>query len=103
LAACVYLAAGAGRIKRLGNSISQKAGTLLNRSLKSRFFGGIRGPAFFNEFAVKTTKDTGLIAKKLLLKKIIGPLALKGFYPDMPDTLLFCVTETKQRKTWTNL
>jgi len=54
------------------------------------------GP-FFNEFVVELPRSVRLVNAELLREKIIGPLPLGGFYPDLTKRGLFCVTETTPR------
>ncbi len=51
----------------------------------------------FNEFVIKMTGDPELFNRQLLTKGVIGGLPLKRFYPELSDSMLFCVTE-KQNK-----
>jgi len=51
------------------------------------------GP-FFNEFVVELPRSVKLVNAELLREKIIGPLPLGSFYPDLTKRGLFCVTET---------
>jgi glycine dehydrogenase subunit 1 len=59
-----------------------------------RAFGG----PFFNEFTVALPRAVELLNQQLLREKIIGPLALDTFYPELPDRALVCVTETTTRE-----
>jgi glycine dehydrogenase subunit 1 len=54
------------------------------------------GPVF-NEFAVQFPRSVKLINAKLLKEKIIGPLALGHYYPELTKCGLVCVTETTPR------
>jgi glycine dehydrogenase subunit 1 len=54
------------------------------------------GP-FFNEFVVEFPRSVKLVNAELLREKIIGPLPLGSFYPDLTKRALFCVTETTPR------
>jgi glycine dehydrogenase subunit 1 len=54
------------------------------------------GP-FFNEFAVEFPRSVKLINAELLRRKIIGPLPLGSYFPDLTKRGLFCVTETISR------
>ncbi|MGE5851127.1 MAG: aminomethyl-transferring glycine dehydrogenase subunit GcvPA [Candidatus Methylomirabilota bacterium] len=60
---------------------------------------GVRfsGPTF-NEFVVQVKKKPADILKGLLKKQIIGGLDLGGFYPELKDCLLVCVTEQNSRE-----
>ncbi|MDH3974858.1 MAG: aminomethyl-transferring glycine dehydrogenase subunit GcvPA [Deltaproteobacteria bacterium] len=52
----------------------------------------------FNEFVIQSDKDVIELNRKLLKRKIIGGLPLQGFYPELKNTLLFCVTEKTGRE-----
>jgi glycine dehydrogenase subunit 1 len=54
------------------------------------------GP-FFNEFAVEFPRSVKMVNAELLREKIIGPLPLGSFYPELTKRALFCVTETTKR------
>ncbi|HSD50377.1 MAG TPA: glycine dehydrogenase, partial [Candidatus Methylomirabilis sp.] len=60
---------------------------------------GVRfsGPTF-NEFVLQVKKRPADILKGLLKKQIIGGLDLGGFYPELKDCLLVCVTEQNSRE-----
>jgi glycine dehydrogenase subunit 1 len=51
----------------------------------------------FNEFAVQFPRSVKLINAALLKEKIIGPLVLGRFYPELTKCGLVCVTETTPR------
>ncbi len=55
------------------------------------------GPTF-NEFVLQVKKKPADILRGLLKKQIIGGLDLGGFYPDLKDCLLVCVTEQNSRE-----
>jgi len=54
------------------------------------------GP-FFNEFTVEFPRSVKMVNAELLREKIIGPLPLGSFYPELTKRALFCVTETTTR------
>src|SRR5262249_13849167 len=58
---------------------------------------------FFNEFAVKTPVPASEVADRLIEKGIIPGVPLEGYYPDMRDSLLICVTETAKKEEIDNL
>jgi len=100
LAACVYLSGwGPDGMRKLGEQNIAKSSYAFEQIIKIPGFSpAFPGRAFFNEFAVKTDRNVEELGKKLLSKKIMGPLPLKGFHAGMADTVLFCVTETKTRE-----
>ncbi len=52
---------------------------------------------FFNEFVVELPRAAKLVNATLLREKIIGPLPLGTFYPELAKRALVCVTETTPR------
>jgi glycine dehydrogenase subunit 1 len=55
------------------------------------------GPAF-NEFVIELPRSVKIVNASLRKEKIIGPLALGTFYPELTKHGLVCVTETISRK-----
>jgi glycine dehydrogenase subunit 1 len=53
---------------------------------------------FFNEFVVETPIAASEVVDRLMDKQIVAGLPLEGYYPDMRDSLLICVTETAKRE-----
>ena len=52
---------------------------------------------FFNEFVLEFPRSVKLVNAELLKHKIIGPLAIGSYYPELTKRALFCVTETVSR------
>lgn len=52
---------------------------------------------FFNEFTIELPRPAEVINRQLLGERIIGPLALDPFYPELTNHALVCVTETTTR------
>src|SRR5271170_5629096 len=52
---------------------------------------------FFNEFAIELPRPVEQLNHELLRDKIIGPLALDAWYPELRRHALVCVTETTTR------
>jgi glycine dehydrogenase subunit 1 len=57
----------------------------------------LTGPVF-NEFVIRLPRSVRLVNAQLLREKIIGPLPLGQFYPDLTKCGLVCVTETTSRE-----
>ncbi|HEX9760055.1 MAG TPA: aminomethyl-transferring glycine dehydrogenase subunit GcvPA [Candidatus Acidoferrales bacterium] len=53
---------------------------------------------FFNEFVVELPRSVRLVNHELQKDKIIGPLPLGPFYPQLTKRALVCVTETTTRE-----
>ena len=65
----------------------------LGSKVKTRFSG-----PYFNEFvAAEGGAHPEEINRRLLEKKIVGGLALGGFYPELGDSMLLCATEMSKR------
>ena len=99
LSACVYLSSlGASGLKQAA-LLSASGAHYLARKLaglpgwKMNFPG-----AFFNEFAITAPVKIEKINKILLKHRIIGGLSLRRFYPELKNTVLFCVTEKRTRQ-----
>ena len=52
---------------------------------------------YFKEFAVRLPQDAKELNRKLLERKIIGGLDLSPLYPELNNSMLFCVTENRTR------
>ena len=52
---------------------------------------------FFNEFTVELPRSARIVNNHLLRDKIVGPLPLGPFYPELTKHALVCVTETTTR------
>ena len=52
---------------------------------------------YFNEFVIEFPRSVKIVNQSLLREKIIGPLALGSFYPQLTKHGLVCVTETMPR------
>jgi len=52
---------------------------------------------FFNEFTLEFPRSVRMINGDLLKEKIVGPLALGPYYPELSKHGLVCVTETTSR------
>ena len=51
----------------------------------------------FKEFVIELPVSVSEVNKKLLAKKIIGGLDLESYFPELKNSMLVCVTETKSR------
>lgn len=56
------------------------------------------GKSFFKEFVIKLPKNPEEINQALLKDKIIGGLPLKGFYLELDNAVLVCVTELRTKE-----
>jgi glycine dehydrogenase subunit 1 len=98
LATAMYMAAlgGSGfkELARLNYDKSEYLKTALQKS-------GFELPfsrATFNEFVVEFPAGFKKTYQRLLKKKIVAGLPLAGFYPELKNHYLLCVTETMTRE-----
>lgn len=100
LMATVYLAAlGKQGFRQVAVTCTQKAHYAADRlsaieGVRLRFPKG----HFFKEFVLQLPKDPAWVRDRLLEEKILAGLPLGGFYPELADCLLVCVTETRTRE-----
>lgn len=73
----------------------RKAHATRERLLKIKGVKPLSDRPFFNEFGLVIDKDPKSLAASLRKNRILGPLALEGFYPDLPSAYLVAVTENR--------
>jgi len=99
LRATIYLESiGRTGLKEIAGQNIQKAAYAAARlaavpGVKLRFSGKT-----FNEFVLVLPKAAAPVVKALQAKGIIPGLELAPFYPELPDTLLVCVTEVRTKE-----
>jgi glycine dehydrogenase subunit 1 len=99
LAVTIYLSLlGKKGLKRLAEQNLAKA-CYAARQLAAipGFTTPFHGPSF-NEFVIRTPGDAGELLSELQKRNIVGGLNLERFYPELPNHLLLCVTETVSRE-----
>ncbi|MBI5677461.1 MAG: glycine dehydrogenase, partial [Planctomycetes bacterium] len=102
LRACIYLCAlGKKGIAELGNLNLQKSHYACERLSALNIFEPSFKKPFFNEFVLKARSNRRInkINEYLLTKGIIGGLDISAFYPELSNSMLLCVTETKTRES----
>ena len=93
LTATVYMAAlGDSGFKKLARLNYSRAHKLYRELTSLPGFEVVSNAPFFNEFVLKVPAAKE-INRKLAGHGIAGGLELERFYPEMKNTLLFCVTE----------
>ncbi len=100
LRACIYLCAlGKKGMEELAKVNVQKSHYAFERLRTLNNFQPVFHKPFFHEFALKTHDHIpiGSINKYLLKKGIIGGLELSQCYPELNNSMLLCVTETKTK------
>ena len=103
LTAAVYMASlGGTGFRELAQLNHDKAEYLKNRLAKAGYPAPFKAPTF-NEFVIRFTDRFDDIYQRLLDKKIVAGLPLSGYYPELSDCSLLCVTETATREDLDNL
>lgn len=98
LAATIHLVSlGKKGLRKVAELSIQKAHYAFEKIKGIEGFEGIFSSPFYNEFVIKC-RDTKKTNQILLKEKIIGPLELGGYYPELKDHLLFCTTEMNSRE-----
>lgn len=97
VAATMYMAClGASGIRELAQLNHDKA-EYLKKQLGRAGCKVSFGSPTFNEFVVQMPKAFARTSRRLLKKKILAGLPLEGYYPELRNHCLFCVTETKSK------
>lgn len=95
----IYLSTlGKEGLKEVAKLCLQKSHYLAKKISQIPGFEPIFTAPFFKEFAVRCPISPYKINKLLLKNKIIGGFILEKFYPELKNSLLFCVTEKRTRK-----
>lgn len=96
LKAAIYLCLlGKEGIKKLALLNLQNARETYERLLKIPGVREFSQKPFFNEFVLWIDKNPESLRQSLREHKIIGPLGLQAFYPDLKGAYLFAVTENR--------
>lgn len=102
LRACIYLCAlGKTGMAELANLNIQKSHYAYERLSTLDAVKPVFKNPFFHEFALKAQGNLSInkINEYLLKKGIIGGLELSGSYPELDNSMLLCVTETKTKES----
>lgn len=96
--ATIYLATlGKQGFRELGELCVQKAHYAARQINSIPGFQMAFSSPFFNEFVIKSPVRIGRLQQQFEKAGIIGGYPLAQDYPDMPDAMLFCVTETRTK------
>ena len=96
LKGAIYLSMlGPKGLKKLSLINLQKAHEAKNRLLEISGVSAFTQQPFFNEFALKISRDPQSLKESLHRQKILGPLRLSDFYPEMDCMYLVAVTENR--------
>jgi glycine dehydrogenase subunit 1 len=98
LAATIYLVSlGKEGLRRVAELSTQKAHYAFEKIKGAEGFKKTFSSPFYNEFVIKC-RNAKRIKQALLKEKIIGPLELERYYPELKNHLLFCTTEMNSRE-----
>lgn len=96
--ATIYMATlGKQGFRELGELCLQKAHYAFRQITSVPGFKAACSSPFFNEFAIESPVRMGKLQQHFDKAGIIGGYPLVQEYPDMPNTMLFCVTETRTK------
>lgn len=102
LRACIYVCAlGKAGMAELANLNIQKSHYAYERLCTLNTVKPVFKNSFFHEFVLKAQGNIPVnkMNEYLLKKGIIGGLELSGFYPELDNCMLLCVTETKTKES----
>ncbi|ACR80310.1 MULTISPECIES: aminomethyl-transferring glycine dehydrogenase subunit GcvPA [Kosmotoga] len=92
--AAIYMSVmGKEGLREVAEQSFAKAHSLKERLLKLEGVTEVFSGPFFHEFVISFNKDVEFINSELMKHKILGPLNLEKWYPEMKSCALFCTTE----------
>jgi glycine cleavage system P protein (glycine dehydrogenase) subunit 1 len=98
LAATVHLTLlGKEGLREMAEQNLSKAQFALSELLKVPGVRRTFDAPFFNEFVIELPRSARVVNSQILREKIIGPLPLGPFYPELTKHAVVCVTETTTR------
>jgi glycine dehydrogenase subunit 1 len=99
LAASVYMSVmGKEGIKEVAEQCIKKSHYAYNELIKSGKCKPVFNKPFFKEFTVETLVDSDKVKDELLQAGILGGYSLEKDYPQLKNSLLFCVTEKRSKE-----
>jgi len=97
--ATIYLAAlGKQGFRELGELCLQKAHYAFRQITALPGYKAAFSSPFFDEFVITAPVSAQRLQQHFEQAGIIGGYALRDGYPDMPNDMLFCVTETRSKE-----
>ncbi len=98
LAATVYLSMmGPQGLRQVAELCLRRAHYAAERLAALPGYALAYSDSFFHEFVLRCPRPPAEINARLLEAGIIGGLELRAWYPELADSLLFCVTEMNSR------
>ena len=98
LASAMYMASVGGTGIRSLARLNYDKSEYLKSAFRNAGIGIPFEGATFNEFVAKLSAGSEKAYDRLLKKKTIAGLDLSGYYPELENHYLFCVTETKSKE-----
>lgn len=99
LAAAVYMSVmGKEGLKEAAELCVKKSHYAYNELINSGSCKPVFNKPFFKEFAVETVVDSRTVKDELLMDGVLGGYLLEQDYPELKNTLLFCVTEKRSKE-----
>lgn len=99
LAAAVYMSVmGKEGIKEVAEQCMRKSHYAYNELIKSGACKPVFNKPFFKEFAVETATASDKVKDELIQAGILGGYSLEKDYPELKNSLLFCVTEKRSKE-----
>ncbi len=99
LKAAIYMTLlGPAGIRKIGLLNIQNAHRAYEKLIKIKGVRPFFNKPFFNEFALFIDKNPGRLGESFEKHKILGPLCLENFYPEMTGGYLLAVTEKRTRQ-----
>jgi glycine dehydrogenase subunit 1 len=97
--ATIYMAAlGKQGFRELGELCLQKAHYAFRRITTIPGYKATFSTPFFDEFVITAPVSTQKLQRHVEQAGIIGGYTLSNNYTDMPNDMLFCVTETRTKE-----
>ena len=84
-------------MRRIAEVNARRAHRARERFIKEAGLAPVFSGPFFNEFVLKT-KGLSRLQGRFAAQKIVPGIPLAGFYPDLQDCLLICVTEMNEEE-----
>jgi glycine dehydrogenase subunit 1 len=104
LAAAVYMSVmGKEGIKEVAQQCMKKSHYAYNELIKSGKCKPVFNKPFFKEFTVESIVDPNIVNDGLLKEGILGGYSLEKNYPQLKNSILFCVTEKRNKEEIDNL
>jgi len=99
LRACIYLCClGKEGIRRVAELNLQKSHYLFDQLSRIEGLTAAFSSPFFNEFTIRCPISPSQLNKRLAEQGILGGVELGRWYPELEDSLLICVTETRPKE-----